>query len=357
MEQGNGFGTPSRRSALGALAGAVLWPFDRAQAHAPLHRRRPLFGSLAEVLVRPVRGGALAADRAVDAAMAGLERLNREWNAWKPGELGRLNKALAQGRSEQVAPDLLALIRLSQAMERRTGGLFNAGIGGLVGAWGFHDDVMRPGHRPAASALAPWQRAAPSLNQLVIDGARVGSDQPRLQLDFGAIAKGVAIDRALDTLSAHGVRDAVVNLGGNLATRGSAGGRPWQIGIRDPQDEGLVALVATREREAVVTSGSYERFRVLDGERMTHIIDPRRGEPAPGLVSVTVLHPSAALADAAATALLVAGPAGWRPLARRLELRQVLVIGADGRGAVTEALAPRLTLAAPHWTRRLTVVA
>jgi FAD:protein FMN transferase len=282
--------------------------------------------------------------------------VQREWNAWKPGGLGHLNAALAQGRSERVAPDLLALIRLSQLLEQRTGGLFNAGIGGLVGAWGFHDDEMRPGHRPAASVLAPWQHAAPSLSQLVIEGDRVRSDHPRLQLDFGAIAKGVAIDQALDKLSARGVRDAVVNLGGNLATRGSAGGRPWQIGIRDPQGEGLVALVATREREAVVTSGSYERFRVLDGECITHIIDPRRAGPAPGLVSVTVLHPSAAFADAAATALLVAGPVEWRALAKRLALREVLVIGADGRGAVTAPLVPRLAFAEPRWAGRLSVV-
>ncbi|MFP8781368.1 FAD:protein FMN transferase [Hydrogenophaga sp. RWCD_12] len=346
----------SRRNALSALAGAVVWPFDSAQADAPLRRTRPMFGSPADVIVRPARGGAVAADRAVDAAMAGLERLNREWNAWKPGELGRLNAALVQGRSERVAPDLLALIRLSQVMERRTGGLFNAGIGGIVGAWGFHDDVMRPGQRPSAAVLAPWRHAAPSLSQLVVEGDRVRCDHPWLRLDFGGIAKGVAIDQALDRLAEHGVRDAVVNLGGNLATRGSAGGRPWQIGIRDPQGEGLVALVATHEREAVVTSGSYERFRVLDGERMTHIIDPRLGEPAPGLVSVTVLHPSAAFADAAATALLVAGPGGWRTLAERLDLRQVLVIGADGRGAVTAALASRLAFAAPRWTSRLTVV-
>jgi thiamine biosynthesis lipoprotein len=344
----------TRRRAVSALAGAVLWPagagastLDRQQEHLFL------FGSPVDLIVRTenTQQGA----QATASVVAGLERLNREWNAWKPGELGRLNDALRQGRSERVAPDLLALIRLSLDMERRTGGLFNAGVGGAVAAWGFHADVMRPGARPDAAALASWRRAAPSLSQLVLEGNLVHSGNPRLQLDFGAIAKGVAIDRAMHHLRAMGVSHAVINLGGNLATMGDAGGRAWQIGIRDPEGEGLLALVDTSGREAVVTSGTYERFRVLDGERVGHVIDPRNAAPATGLVSVTVLHRSAALADAAATALLVAGPARWHRVARQMGVDQALVVDHAGRGQVTPRLASRLHTLGPHWHRRLIV--
>jgi thiamine biosynthesis lipoprotein len=288
--------------------------------------------------------------------MAFLERLNRDWNAWKPGELGRLNQALRDGRSHPVAPDLLALIRLARALEVRSLGLFNAGIGGLVGAWGFHDDLMKPGARPQPDLLLPWRARVPSLSGLTIDGGRVSSLDHRLQLDLGAIAKGWAIDRALDFLAKQGHAHAVINLGGNLATQGSAGQRPWQIGIRDPLSDGVIATVATRDREAVVTSGTYERFRLLDGRPMSHIIDPRRAAPAEGLVSVTVLHPSAALADAAATALMVAGPNHWPMVAGRMGVRQVLVIHVDGTGALTEELAARLHFQDPRWPSRLRVV-
>ncbi|TXC67424.1 FAD:protein FMN transferase [Piscinibacter aquaticus] len=123
----------------------------------------------------------------------------------------------------------------------------------------------------------------------------VASRNVALQLDFGAVAKGVAIDRALDRLQAAGVRDAIVDLGGNLAAMGhtvEAGEAwPWQIGIRDPHGPGLVATLAPRGREAVVTSGSYERHREADGRRVTHILDPHTAVPAAAWVSVTVLHP------------------------------------------------------------------
>lgn len=349
--------SPGRRQALTALVGAFLWPGAEAGDAAPLSGSRQLFGSPVDVVIRPEPGGAALAAEAMAQTFARLEWLNREWNAWKPGALGRLNQALREGRSHPVAPELLALIRLARTLEQRSSGLFNAGIGGLVGAWGFHDDVMRPGPRPDAASLAPWRQPVPALSQLRIDGDHVMSRHRALQLDLGAIAKGWAIDRALDRLARQGQPNAVVNLGGNLATQGRAGQRPWQIGIRNPLGPGVMARVATRGREAVVTSGSYERFRELDGQRLSHIIDPRRAEPAQGLLSVTVLHPSAALADAAATALMVAGPTHWPFVADRMRVRQVLVIEPGGRCALTAELAARLQFSDPQWASRLSVVA
>ena len=299
----------NRRQALAALAGAVLLP-PRAAAAAVRHERHVLFGSPMDVMLRHAPGETVEAPLA--RVMRGLQHIHVQWNAWKPGELGRVNQAFREGRSVRARPALLAMIRSAARLERASAGFFNPGIGGAVQAWGFHDDVMRDGARPAAAELAAWRGAAPSLAQIERRGDLLMSRNPRLQLDFGAYAKGVAIDRALDELAARGIGDALVNLGGNL---GAMGVGDWQIGIRDPFGEGLVASLATQGREAVVTSGSYERFRVLDGERCTHILDPFSAAPAAGLVSVTVLHRSAALADAAATALLVAGPQRWRGVA------------------------------------------
>jgi len=241
-----------------------------------------------------------------------------------------------------VAPALRQLIRRATVLEQASLGLFNPAIGGLVAAWGFHDDALLPGARPSDARLAPWRDAHPSLADLAWDGELLRSRNPRVQLDFGAYAKGVAIDHALDELQRRGVRDALLNLGGNLAAMGRPGGRPWRVGIRDPHGQGLVAMVRTADREAVVTSGSYERYRMLDGRPATHILSPQLGAPAESLVSVTVLHPSAGLADAAATALLVAGPGRWRTVAQRLGVGQVLVIDAQGRQEATPALQARL---------------
>jgi len=331
-----------RRQAIAALAGAVLCTPASAMLRRESHF---LFGSPIELLLPP------ATTQAIVAAVVGrLVAIHTRWNAWKPGEVSALNEAFREGRSGSASPALRTLIGQSAWLEARSLGCFNAGIGGLVGAWGFHDDVMRAGARPSAAALVPWTAARPSLAQLEIRGERVASHNPRLQLDFGGVAKGAAIDAALDRLQAKGVHDAMLNLGGNLAAMGSADGpnaRPWAVGIRDPTGTGLLATLQTKGREAVVTSGSYERFRLLDGERYTHILDPQRGTPAADIVSVTVVHRSATLADAAATALLVAGPLHWQVIAERMGVDSVLIVDRNQRVTVTPRLAPRVTLHAP----------
>ncbi|TNF54732.1 MAG: FAD:protein FMN transferase, partial [Burkholderiales bacterium] len=182
------------------------------------------------------------------------------------------------------------------------------------------------------------------------------STDARVQFDLGAIAKGWAIDRALDALARQGHAHAVVNLGGNLAVQGDAGDRPWEIGIRDPLGGGVIARVATRAREAVVTSGSYERFRWVDDRRVSHIVDPAGGAPVEGLLSVTVLHPSATVADAAATALVVAGPKRWPFVANQMGVRHVLALHDDGQGSMSSAMAARLLLHDSPWSSSVKVV-
>lgn len=341
-----------RRDWLALAGSALLAPLALADGPAPLGRvSRRLFGSPVDLL------SAAPAGQALQEVAAGLQQIDARWNAWKPGELSRLNRDLRAGRIVTPSPELAAMIRSATVLERLSGGLFNPAIGGLVGAWGFHDDELRPGRRPTPATLAPWTEAPPSLAQLEWHGLQLRCHHPRLQLDFGAYAKGVAADWALDRLRARGVGDAVVNLGGNLAAMGRAPGRPWRVGIRDPDSDSAaprwMAMLETRGREAVVTSGTYERWRLLDGERATHILDPHSAAPAQALASVTVVHASAALADAAATALLVAGPQRWPAVAERLGVDQVLVIDAQRRALATDRLLVRLQPASADWQRRL----
>jgi thiamine biosynthesis lipoprotein len=280
-----------------------------------------------------------------------LAALNRRWNAWKPGsELRALNEALRAGRSATVAPDLQRVLRQCAELERASQGLFNPAIGAWVNGWGFHADRLADGAPPPTPQhLAAWQAQTPTLAALQWRGAQVRSHLPGLQLDLGAIGKGVALDLALDHLARQGVQHALLNLGGNLAASGLATphdgpvARAWQVGVRHPQGPGLAALMRTQGREAVVTSGVYERQRRLPGGPWAHhVLDPRLARPSTGLASVTVVHASAALADAGATALLVAGPQHWRPLAGALGLDQVLAIDDAGRHQVTPAMAARL---------------
>jgi len=335
---------PTRRRLLGAL---LLSPFGGllASPGGPMRReRRALFGSWAEVLVAAPDERAAPA---LSAAWDRLARMNRDWNAWKPGALQRINAAIRAGRRVVVDDELAALLVQARELELASNGACNIALGAAVAAWGFHADRLRDGAPPASPDLIDSLRdRVPSLASLQIRGGR------RIQLDLGAIGKGHAADRALDSLRAAGIGAALVNLGGNLAAMGAPGGRPWRIGIRHPDPDG--GLVATLDlatdagdgagREAVITSAQSERRRRLpDGREIGHVLDARTLQPVDSAVGVTVIDPDATRADALATALLSADPAEpWLAVTARLGVNQALRVHPDGRLEATPALAGRL---------------
>lgn len=262
-------------------------------------------GTIVEVTVRADRD-AQAAFRTVRGV---LRDAQHDWYAW----------------NETGAADLDAHGLLDRAMEIRdlSGGLFEPEIGALVELWGFHRGERAPGPPPSMDEIAGWR------------------EMP-VKVDLGAIAKGAAIAAALEALQADGVEHALVNAGGDLAVLGDAGGRRWRIGIRDPRGPGVIAGVELAPGESVFTSGDYERVFEWEGERYHHILDPRTGYPARGTASVTVIHADAVLADAAATALFVAGADEWRRAADDLGVNQVMRIATDGGIEMTPAMAERL---------------
>ncbi|MBI5936577.1 MAG: FAD:protein FMN transferase [Betaproteobacteria bacterium] len=334
----------NRRDFLKLGLGACLLPglgWGLGRAATVTSEEMYVFGTLVDVGVE--HGDQTLARSAIAAVARDFQWQNQAWHAWKPGGLCELNAAFAAGTAHTVEPSLLPLLTEATELARLSGGLFNPAIGGLVGLWGFHHDEMPSGALPRAERIAALVAAAPSMDDLVIDGRRVSSRNPAVQLDLGGYAKGVALDRALDRLAAQGLGNAIVNLGGNLAVSGDKAGSPWRIGVRHPQGQGVLAALAVSGRSAVVTSGSYERFREFGGRRYPHIIDPRTGQPARHVASVTVIHPDAALADVAATALVVAGPEAWVDVARRMGVHQVMLVDGAGRVQMTAEMADRVS--------------
>lgn len=334
----------NRRDFLKLGLGACLLPglgWSLGRAATVTSDEMYVFGTLVEVGVE--HADPTLARGAIAAVARDFQWQNQAWHAWKPGGLCELNAAFAAGSAHTVEPSLLPLLAEATELARLSGGLFNPAIGGLVGLWGFHHDEMPSGALPRAERIAAVVAAAPSMDDLIIDGHRVASRNPAVQLDFGGYAKGVALDRALDKLATQGLGNAIVNLGGNLAVSGDKAGSPWQIGVRYPQGQGVLAALEVSGRTAVVTSGSYERFREFDGRRYPHIIDPRTGQPARHVASVTVIHRDAALADVAATALVVAGPEAWVDVARRMGVQQVMLVDGAGRVQMTAEMADRVS--------------
>lgn len=320
----------------------------------PVHRARwYLFGTLVDVDI--VDSDPDRADRLLAALSADLQRLHHDWHAWKPGRLSDLNQAIARGDGAAVDADLTALIDGVQALHRSSGGAFNPAIGRLVGLWGFHNDRMPHGPLPRSADIERLMADAPSPNDLRVEQGQVQSSNPLVQLDFGGYAKGYALELGLRRLEQAGIGDAILNAGGDLVAVGRHGGRPWRVGVRHPMRPGALAALEVGGREAIFTSGNYERYREFGGKRYAHILDPRSGWPVEEVVSATVVHADAALADAVATAITVAGPRQWHATAAAMGADQVMVVTADGRIELTRRLAERVDILGAV-ARRVSVV-
>ncbi|MFM8734379.1 MAG: FAD:protein FMN transferase [Pirellulales bacterium] len=228
-------------------------------------------------------------------------------------ELARINAAASTGWVG-VSADVLGLLLLARDLHRRTAGAFDMAAGALVRAWGF---LRRQGRTPAPEDLAA-ARASSGMHAVEIDeaGRRVRFLQPGVELNPGAIGKGWAVDRGCDLLSAAGVHSMLVH-GGQSSVRAAGTQGPdvpgrcgWRVGLRHPlRPAQRLATITLRDR-ALGTSGSGTQFFVDRGRRLGHILDPRSGLPAEGVISATVLAGTAAEADALATALYVLGPGG-----------------------------------------------
>jgi len=313
-------------------------PIEQAQFY--------IFGTLVDITLSDIEK-----DRAQEVfaeVQHDLQQMHNDWHPWEPGMLVDINRAFTQGRCAAFDPQLKYLIEASQDMEQLTGGSFNAGIGGLIDLWGFHTSeypILAP--PPASDEISVLTAQRPSTQSIYFEADTVCSSNPATQLDFGGIAKGYAVDLIVGKLQRMGVDAAIVNAGGDLRAYSNPDHQYWRIAVRHPQ-QGLIGLIEVDQDEAVFTSGNYQRYVEYEGQRYAHILDPKSGWPVADVVSVTVLGNNGLRADAAATALMVAGMDGWFQLSKTLQLDAVLVVDEYGKLYMTPAMQARLILYEPE---------
>jgi len=271
------------------------------------------------------------------------QRQHRDWHAWRRGQLQELNEAIAEDRPIRTDPSILKLIQLGQHLERISHGLFNPAIGNLLNIWGFQKDETAQGPPPSARSIQRWLSSSPSTLDLQLEGQVVHSANPAVRLDFGGFAKGYSVGAAVQLIKQQGINSFIVNAGGDLCVRGKHGQRPWRIGIRDPRDGGVLASIELTGAACAFTSGDDQRYFKFGDKRYHHILDPGTGYPAQRTRSVTVVDADPVLADAAATALFVAGPARWEKIARSMGVDKVLLLDDADVAYVTPDLARQLS--------------
>ena len=259
-----------------------------------------------------------------------FSNVNKTWHAWRPSTLSQINYAIANNKSISVTPHVSELIILAQTLSEQSGHLFNPSAGKLFELWGFHqDDWFSSRVPPSQVNIDNWLNNKPSMADIVIKDGVLHSKTSHAKLGFGGFVKGFAVDDAIASLQKLGINNALVNIGGDLRAIGMPGKRPWVIGIRHPRQDGMIASIPLQHGESVFTSGDYERFFEFKGSRYPHILDPRTGWPADQAISVTVLHDNASIADAAATALFIAGD-NWPNVAKKMGILHIMLIKPNG---------------------------
>lgn len=299
-----------------------------------------MFGSIAQIEIRAAPR--VRAERALAEISARLRQREREWHPWEPSDLTRINAAFRNGQSVQAPDSIVAMIGRAQDFAVRSDGLFDPAVGGLVEMWGFHTShypVAAPA--PTRQQIELWLQQRPRIADVRIQGHRLETSNRAVQLDFNAMAEGVAAGEMAAILRKHGIGHALINMGGDVLALGDGDGKPWEVGMRDPFGDAL-GWVDLGGSEALFSSGDYNKFRqTRQGEHWGHILDPRTGLPAHEAAATVVLADDPVLADAAATALMVAGPAGFERLVERMNLGCALMLTEKNQLLITRAMKSR----------------
>ena len=290
-----------------------------------VHETRFIMGTLVDFTIAGSEQN--QAEESVTAAANEMQRIQDLFTIY--GEVANSVKAFNASPPNTLVKldgEVAALLDMALEIKQQSNDAFDPALGGLNLLWSFSLPDA-PASPPSAQAI---QEAAPPIHCIEKRKAGWIRLDSRCYLDFGALAKGYAIDRGIAVLQENGIQHAIINAGGDIRLIGRHGEKPWRIGIRHPRNKAEV--IATLELEgdvSVVTSGDYERYFIYNGLRYHHILNPETGWPATASQSATVIAPNATLADAWSTALFIPGKDGM-PLMDKMNFA-ALLIDHDGK--------------------------
>lgn len=266
----------------------------------------------------------------IDLAITEIERIENLISSWDNNSQTSAVNDQAGIRAVQVDSELMELIERALGLSQLTDGAFDISYASMDKIWSFDGsmEVM-----PTSEAIQQ-SVARVGYENIVLDKNKntVFLKNTGMKIGFGAIGKGYAADRAKQLLISKGVTAGIINASGDMNTWGhQPDGSPWTVAITNPLNKNKVFALLPLDNKAVVTSGNYEKFVKFGDKRYTHIIDPRTGYPASGLISVSVFAPSAELADALATAVFVMGPEAGLNRINQLPQIECILINDQGK--------------------------
>lgn len=263
----------------------------------PLKQTEMIMGTLIEITIIP------ANEKAIREAFEALNKVDALMSTYKEdSEISILNR---EGE-KQVSEETLEVIEDAIKFSNITDGAFDITVRPLLDLWKKakkEEKVPTEEEIEKAIFLVGWDK-------IFIEGNQIRLEKKGMQIDLGGIAKGYAVDKAIEALKRNGIKRALVNAGGDLYALGKApqqGG--WSIGIQDPRDEDKIIDIIKVEDKAVATSGDYRRYFTLEGKRFSHIVNPKTGLTVQDVpMSVTIVGPDGTTTDALSTGVFVLGP-------------------------------------------------
>lgn len=291
-----------------------------------IKRTQFIMGTLVEITVSETDKD--LANKAIDKSFDEMSRLEKIMSTHLPAsELSKLNRSAGSEKMTAVSPDLLKVIERGIHWGKLSDGAMDISIGPAVALWNFDAEspaLPDPEKLKSAVGLIGYQNIS-------VKGNTIALKKTGMSLHLGAMGKGYAVDRAVDVLKKHGIKNGLVNAGGDLMAFGSREGtKPWRIGLQHPRKpEKMIASMDLADK-AVATSGDYQRYFIRDGTRYHHILNPKTGQPAVQAISATVIADTVADADALATALFVLGAKKGLDLVNSLDGVEGMILSNSG---------------------------
>lgn len=279
-------------------------------------RAEKLMGKAFQIVV--VHQDSSKAKLALDRAVAEIKSTEKNISSWtKESETTLINNN-AGIKPTKVSDDLFNLIKRSKVYSSISNGAFDISIQPLINLW---NEFLSQNQLPDSASVKSILQLV-DFKKIILDSSKneIYLSENNMKISFGAVGKGYAAERTKALLKNMGVNSGLVNAGGDICAWGNqSNGKPWEIAIQHPRDENkLIAWLEIKD-QSIVTSGDYEAFKIINGKRYSHILDPKSGYPVNSLYSTTVIAYNAELADAMATAIFVLGPDKGLQLAEQIK--------------------------------------
>ncbi len=275
-------------------------------------------------------------DAAITSVFDDMRRIDRLMSTWKEDtEISEVNREAAK-HPVKISQELFRLLQESVKYSELTQGAFDITYASVGYLYDF-----KKGVHPDQKAI---KHALPGINwrHMVLDekNTTVFFQRAGMRIDLGGIAKGHSVDKGIEILQKQGITRAMVNAGGDTRIIGDRFGRPWVVGVRDPDHEGKTYLRLPLTDTAFSTSGDYERYFDEDGKRYHHILDPKTGDSARKCRSVTIIAPTATRTDALTKSVFIMGPEAGIEFINTLPDVDAVAVGPDGKVHYSRGLAP-----------------